>query len=104
MTSNTHELPAAGVPSIFSNLQMHEGHLTEDHLKHMAEVSGNNIRELESFCERCASLSYEKEQAGKELSAEDIDAVANQVLRYSEKGYCAQNRAVCRGRLLQHQP
>ena len=65
MASNTHELPAAGAPSIFSNLQMHEGHLTEDHLKHMAEVSGNNIRELESFCERCASLSYEKEQAGK---------------------------------------
>ena len=78
MASNAHELPAAGAPSIFSNLQMHEGHLSEDHLKHMAEVSGNNIRELESFCERCASLSYEKEQAGKELTAEDIDAVANE--------------------------
>ena len=78
MASSAHELPAAGAPSIFSNLQMHEGHLSEDHLKHMAEVSGNNIRELESFCERCASLSYEKEQAGKELTAEDIVAVANE--------------------------
>ena len=85
MASNTHELPAAGAPSIFSNLQMHEGHLTEDHLKHMAEVSGNNIRELESFCERCASLSYEKEQAGKELSAEDIDAVANEYFDTARK-------------------
>ena len=85
MASNAHELPAAGAPSIFSNLQMHEGHLTEDHLKHMAEVSGNNIRELESFCERCASLSYEKEQAGKELSAEDIDAVANEYFDTARK-------------------
>ena len=85
MASNTHELPTAGAPSIFSNLQMHEGHLTEDHLKHMAEVSGNNIRELESFCERCASLSYEKEQAGKELTAEDIDAVANEYFDTARK-------------------
>ena len=30
------------------------GHLTDEHFKHMAEVSGTNIRELESFCERCA--------------------------------------------------
>ena len=85
MASNAHELPAAGAPSIFSNLQMHEGHLSEDHLKHMAEVSGNNIRELESFCERCASLSYEKEQAGKELTAEDIDAVANEYFDTARK-------------------
>lgn len=85
MASNAHELPTADVPSIFSNLQMHGGHLSEDHLKHMAEVSGNNIRELESFCERCSSLSYEKEQAGKELTAEDIDAVANEYFDTARK-------------------
>ena len=42
----------------------------------MAEISGNNIRSLESFCERCANLSSEREAAGAELTAEDIDRVA----------------------------
>ncbi|MDO4595823.1 MAG: DnaA/Hda family protein [Coriobacteriaceae bacterium] len=59
----------------FSN---NEGTLTDDQLRHMAEISGNNIRELESFCERCASLSYEREQMGDVLSNEDIDGVANE--------------------------
>ena len=54
------------------------GTLTDDQLRHMAEISGNNIRELESFCERCASVSYEREQQGRELSAEDIEKVADE--------------------------
>lgn len=53
-----------------------EGKLTDEHLRHMAEISGNNIRSLESFCERCANLSSEREAAGAELTAEDIDRVA----------------------------
>lgn len=55
-----------------------EGTLTDGQLRHMAEISGNNIRELESFCERCASLSYEREQQGVELSAADIERVADE--------------------------
>ena len=64
--------------SLLSALQMNEGHLTDQQLRHMAEISGNNIRELESFCERCAGLSSEREQEGRELTAEDIDSIADE--------------------------
>ena len=40
------------------------GHLTDEHFKHMAEVSGTNIRELESFCERCAGEAGDREREG----------------------------------------
>lgn len=69
-----HEM--TGMASLMDGMQMNEGHLTDDQLKHMAEISGNNIRELESFCERCASLSYEREEEGTQLTAEDIDTIA----------------------------
>lgn len=62
--------------SLLQALPSSEGKLTDEHLRHMAEISGNNIRSLESFCERCANLSSEREAAGIELTAEDIDRVA----------------------------
>lgn len=62
--------------SLLQALPSSEGKLTDEHLRHMAEISGNNIRSLESFCERCANLSSEREGAGAELTAEDIDRVA----------------------------
>ena len=62
--------------SLLQALPSSEGKLTDEHLRHMAEISGNNIRSLESFCERCANLSSERESAGVELTAEDIDRVA----------------------------
>lgn len=62
--------------SLLQALPSFEGKLTDEHLRHMAEISGNNIRSLESFCERCANLSSEREAAGAELTAEDIDRVA----------------------------
>lgn len=62
--------------SLLQALPSSEGKLTDEHLRHMAEISGNNIRSLESFCERCANLSSEREAAGVELTAEDIDRVA----------------------------
>lgn len=62
--------------SLLQSLPSSEGKLTDEHLRHMAEISGNNIRSLESFCERCANLSSEREAAGAELTAEDIDRVA----------------------------
>lgn len=65
-----------GMASLMDGMQLNEGHLTDDQLKHMAEISGNNIRELESFCERCSSLSFEREEEGKTLTAEDIDTIA----------------------------
>lgn len=62
--------------SLLQALPSSEGKLADEHLRHMAEISGNNIRSLESFCERCANLSSEREAAGAELTAEDIDRVA----------------------------
>ncbi len=62
--------------SLLQALPSSEGKLNDEHLRHMAEISGNNIRSLESFCERCANLSSEREAAGAELTAEDIDRVA----------------------------
>ena len=71
--------------SILDGIALEEGTLTDDHLRHMAEISGNNIRELESFCERCSGLSYEKERAGSELTAADIDAVADEYFDTARK-------------------
>lgn len=64
--------------SLLSAFKPNEGRLTDEQLRHMAEISGNNIRELESFCERCTNLSFEREQAGGELTAEDIERVADE--------------------------
>ena len=51
----------------------------------MAEVSGTNIRELESFCERCAGEAGDREREGSELSFDDIDAIASQYFDTSAK-------------------
>ena len=77
-------IPGAGA-SLLDGIGLEEGHLSDDQLRHMAEISGNNIRELESFCERCAGLSYEREQAGKELTAADIDAIADEYFDTAHK-------------------
>ena len=71
--------------SLLSMLPEHEGHLTDEHLKHMAEISGNNIRNLESFCERCAGLAAEREAVGQELSAQDIDEAAKTYFNTAQK-------------------
>ena len=77
--------PEGEVPSLLSGMDLQEGHLSSDQLKHMAEISGNNIRELQGFCTRCAGLSYEREQAGQELSTEDIDRVADEFFDIAHK-------------------
>ena len=61
------------------------GHLTDEHFKHMAEVSGTNIRELESFCERCAGEAGDREREGGELTFDDIDTIASQYFDTSAK-------------------
>lgn len=71
--------------SLLSMLPEHEGHLTDEHLRHMAEISGNNIRNLESFCERCAGLAAEREAEGAELSAQDIDETAKTYFNTARK-------------------
>ena len=71
--------------SLLQALPSSEGKLTDEHLRHMAEISGNNIRSLESFCERCANLSSEREAAGAELTAEDIDRVAKTYFNTAHK-------------------
>lgn len=83
--STTSVPTGAGDLSILDGIALEEGKLTDDHLRHMAEISGNNIRELESFCERCAGLSYEKEQAGRELTATDIDTIADEYFDTAHK-------------------
>lgn len=71
--------------SLLSKLQINEGRLTDEQLRHMAEISGNNIRSLESFCERCATRSAEREAEGRELTAEDIDNIAGQYFSTARK-------------------
>lgn len=72
-------------PSLLGAFQTNDGTLTDEQLRHMAEISGNNIRELESYCERCASLSFEREQQGSELTTEDIEKVANEYFDTAHK-------------------
>ena len=64
--------------SLLAGLGIDRGKLTDDQLRHMAEVSGNNIRELESFCERCAGAAGDAEQEGGELTDNDIDTIAGE--------------------------
>lgn len=64
--------------SLLAGLGVDTGTLTDEQLRHMAEVSGNNIRELESFCERCAGAAGDAEQEGGELTFDDIDGIAGE--------------------------
>lgn len=77
--------PEAGDDSLLAAYGGDGGHLTDEHFKHMAEVSGTNIRELESFCERCAGEAGDREREGGELTFDDIDAIANQYFDTSAK-------------------
>ena len=70
--------PEAGDDSLLAAYGGDGGHLTDEHFKHMAEVSGTNIRELESFCERCAGEAGDREREGGELTFDDIDTIASQ--------------------------
>lgn len=77
--------PESGDDSLLAAYGGDGGHLTDEHFKHMAEVSGTNIRELESFCERCAGEAGDREREGSELSFDDIDAIASQYFDTSAK-------------------
>ena len=77
--------PEAGDDSLLAAYGGDGGHLTDEHFKHMAEVSGTNIRELESFCERCAGEAGDREREGGELTFDDIDAIAGQYFDTSAK-------------------
>ena len=77
--------PEAGDDSLLAAYGGDGGHLTDEHFKHMAEVSGTNIRELESFCERCAGEAGDREHEGGELTFDDIDTIASQYFDTSAK-------------------
>lgn len=77
--------PEAGDDSLLAAYGGDGGHLTDAHFKHMAEVSGTNIRELESFCERCAGEAGDREREGGELTFDDIDTIASQYFDTSAK-------------------
>lgn len=77
--------PEAGDDSLLAAYGGDGGHLTDEHFKHMAEVSGSNIRELESFCERCAGEAGDREREGGELTFDDIDTIASQYFDTSAK-------------------
>lgn len=77
--------PETGDDSLLAAYGGDGGHLTDEHFKHMAEVSGTNIRELESFCERCAGEAGDREREGGELTFDDIDTIASQYFDTSAK-------------------
>lgn len=77
--------PEAGDDSLLAAYGGDGGHLTDEHFKHMAEVSGTNIRELESFCERCVGEAGDREREGGELTFDDIDTIASQYFDTSAK-------------------
>ena len=77
--------PEAGDDSLLAAYGGDSGHLTDEHFRHMAEVSGTNIRELESFCERCAGEAGDREREGGELTFDDIDTIASQYFDTSAK-------------------
>ena len=77
--------PEAGDDSLLAAYGGDGGHLTDEHFKHMAEVSGTNIRELESFCERCAGEAGDREREGGELTFDDIDTIASPYFDTSAK-------------------
>ena len=77
--------PEVGDDSLLAAYGGDGGHLTDEHFKHMAEVSGTNIRELESFCERCAGEAGDREREGGELTFDDIDTIASQYFDTSAK-------------------
>ena len=79
------ENEADGSTSLLGSLRTGMGTLSDQHLRHMAEVSGTNIRELESFCERCAGDAWDKEQEGSELTGEDIDRIADEYFDTAHK-------------------
>ena len=70
---------------LLQSLQIEHGKLTDEQLRYMAEISGNNIRELESFCERCSHDAREKELSGAELTGDDIQEIANQYFDTAQK-------------------
>ena len=70
---------------LLEGLSIDCGKLTDEQLRFMAETSGDNIRELESFCERCAHESLEKEQTGEEFTSEDIKRIASQYFDTTQK-------------------
>lgn len=85
MPTNETSYTQAKGNSLYDAVRGGVGNLSADQLSHMAEVSGTNIRELESFCERCAGASWELEQEGKELTGEDIDRIANEYFDSAHK-------------------
>ena len=75
----------SGGNALLDAIRQGTGRLTDEHLSHMAQVSGTNIRELESFCERCAGESFEAEQEGRELTGDEIDRIANEYFDSAHK-------------------
>ena len=69
--------PEAGDDSLLAAYGGDGGHLTDEHFKHMAEVSGTNIRELESFCERCAGEAGDREREG--IAGQYFDTSAKKI-------------------------
>ncbi len=79
------EAPQLASNSLLTQVRSGAGRLNDEQMNHMAQVSGTNIRELESFCERCAGESFELEQEGRELTGDDIDRIANEYFDSAHK-------------------
>ncbi|WP_455139382.1 DnaA ATPase domain-containing protein [Thermophilibacter sp.] len=54
------------------------GDVPEEARQYMAERAGTNIRVIEGFCQRCLFAATAAERAGRQITHEEIDAVARE--------------------------
>ncbi len=52
------------------------GSISQDNLEFMAQRSGSSIRTIKAFCQSCLLTATKKQEAGDELTREDISAIA----------------------------
>ena len=55
-----------------------DAEIPEDLRRLMAERAGTNIRVIEGYVQSCLMLAYQREAAGRTISAEDVTSVAEQ--------------------------
>lgn len=53
-----------------------KGNISEDNLEFMAQRSGSSIRTIKAFCQSCLLTATQKQEAGEELTREDISSIA----------------------------
>ena len=65
--------------AITEELTYLQGTLSEETIQYMAERSGQSIRVIEGFCNRCVGEQTRAEEKGKSITRDDIDKIASTV-------------------------